>query len=226
VFYDKVNSCVYKTATNTANVVKWYAHADEVITSYCLRVPKIHTVIGDTIKMEYIPFDNSPSRVDTVFVRDILQKFQDFLPVSSSASSSAYVERCTKRMTDVLDGKSLKTLQNILHYAMGQTPHTFGHGDFSYENVLWSREHSDRVYLIDPIYEDGLFSSYVIDAAKYCLTLDRAGHTEMAEELRLRINLGKTLRAHELGHLCRMYPYSPDKLGILTEIYHLIHVLR
>ena len=226
VFYDRVNSCVYKTASNTANAVKWFDYANETVTSYLLKLPKIHTVIGDTIKMEYIPFDNAEKRIVIPFIVEIVNRFAETLPISFESKDS-YVARCASRMKDVLDASTYEQLVGILSEAMAKTENTFGHGDFSYENVLWALEEKDcNVYLIDPIYEEGLYSSWIIDAAKYTITLELAGLRDKADELRHTLDLGFVLRAHELGHLCRMYSYTNNKLGLLTEIYHLIHVLR
>jgi capsule biosynthesis phosphatase len=227
VFYDEVNSCVYKTASNTANVIKWFDHIKKTdIISYTLRLPEIYTVIGDTIKMEYIQFDNKESRIVIPFIVDILNRFAENESISRAIEQS-YIDRVTKRMKDVLDAKAYSDLEVIMQGAMNLTPASFGHGDLSYENVLWSTEQNDcNVYLIDPIYEPDLYSSWIIDSAKYVITLELAGLQKKAEELRSMLGLGFVLRAHELGHLCRMYPYSNNKLGLLTEIYHLIHVLR
>ncbi len=42
------------------------------------------------------------------------------------------------------------------------TPYTFGHGDASFENIM-SDKYGKEVYFIDPIQEESLYSSWVID---------------------------------------------------------------
>lgn len=53
VVRDMHTNTVLKTAKNTANAVLWYNGAEQNMGGK-FYVPKIHTVIGDTIRMEYI----------------------------------------------------------------------------------------------------------------------------------------------------------------------------
>jgi len=217
VYYDEAADAVFKTASNTASAVAWY----EVAKKY-VNIPKIHSVIGDTIKMERLhPFTGSIS--DVLY---LLKTFRDLPPLHSGLLRYRYVDRCLHRIqTELENDLDFKLLDQILTYAAEVVPVTFSHGDFSISNVM-AGPSGRTVYLIDPINDPTLLSSWVIDLAKLYMSIGfefsdnderRFMIEQFAEENGVALD---ALRAHEVAHYCRVYPYASDdkKKFILSQL--------
>lgn len=216
VYYDKVSDAVYKTASNTHSVVSWYEKAKE----YGFNVPKIYSVIGDTIKMEKLPDRGG----DCFFKKalNICKEFSQYPKFHSGTLKHMYVNRCFSRIKDdnLYDEKFLTI---VLQYAAeGAAQYqSFSHGDFSHSNILFNK---DIVYLIDPINDPTLLSSWIIDLAKLYMSI----HLDFGnEDHRLsqiidfcsenKISM-EVILANVVGHYCRVYPYAnEDKKTIIKE---------
>lgn len=216
VEYDRMNKCVYKTASNTPSVVKWFDHANRL--GYY--VPEIHTVIGDTIKMEYIdssePFDPMTA---LVLAFSFAPHAHVYYP--EKVKYSSYVERCVSRARGVFAIADVTLIETLLTSIEESTPYTFSHGDFSISNLL---THGGQMYMIDPISDPGLYSSFVIDIAKLYTTA-RMHSPAIADVIRSNFieefdsPRGDTvLDIHSIGHLLRMYPYATsEKKGYIYK---------
>lgn len=219
VYYDSLSDAVYKTAKNTKSVIEWYTYA-----SPHYNVPKIYSVIGDTIKMENLEeFAGCFSRI-----LEVCYSFRNLPKMHVGLLPTRYVDRCLHRISDTLRTQTsinLTLLENILYYAASTVPQSFSHGDFSVSNIM-SDKSGHSVYLIDPINDPTLLSSWVVDLAKLYMSIgfefsdtdERIKKIELfAFEKGIPLDL---LRAHEIGHLCRVYPYADDtrKVKILDRI--------
>jgi capsule biosynthesis phosphatase len=223
VYYDGVTGCVYKTATNSHSAIQWYEHANKL--GY--NTPHVHNIIGTTIRMSRLP-EYTGTVKDAV---DGIVSFKNHKPLNGNPSRIDYVNRCTHRITGSVSDASFKVIQKMLIYAMNNTPYTFGHGDCSCPNIMGSEKDSSAPAFIDPINDNSLYSSYVIDLAKYYASIDMFNRdsklkTQILENVTVDHGV---IKAHAVGHLCRVLPYAPteaDKQHITTLIENQIHAFR
>lgn len=219
VYYDKLSDAVYKTAPNSISAVEWYkaAHALGV------HVPKVYSLIGTTIKMSRLP--EYSGSVESVL--DIIQRFSNYPPLHSVKPQS-YVNRCLARVEDVLEKKTRDTLYDALTKVMQDTASTFSHGDMSYTNVMGCIGSPITPCLIDPINDPSLYSSYYIDYAKLYMSYGLVGNSYMQNLVRTLSCVPRdVLSIHEIGHLCRIYPYAErEQNRILNLIHTKTHALR
>jgi hypothetical protein len=220
VYYDKVTDSVYKTASNSIAAVEWY----KVAASYGYATPHIHNLIGETIRMERLPEYTG----NTQGVLDTLGHYAGHAAMHPEVSQYSYVLRCVNRLNDPDFTVSDRMLvSNRLTSAMYHTPLTFSHGDASISNVMGCNDLTQYPCMIDPLNDPSLYSSWVIDVAKLYMSLELCGgeHERSYIESKNLMPL-ETLRAHELGHLCRVYPYAKNRTYIQQLIKTKINALR
>lgn len=237
VYYDKASGNIVKVHKEyPGKVIEWYEAAED----RGFKVPKIYSLIGNTIRMERLhPYgcEYLGMNIDNVFQK--IMKFDSRVPLEGYQEPKMqaglyrdYIERCKNRidnqeLNDFLEKHMLKEYPN--------TPYTFSHGDASFENIM-SDKYGEEVYFIDPIQEPGLYSSWVIDFSKYyaSMALKREIINERCVERNLvknhlykNINI-KTIQIHAIANLCRMYPYANKewKVGILDTIKKLCNEVK
>jgi hypothetical protein len=221
VYYDKVTDSVYKTSKNTQSVVRWF----EAARWYGYNVPGVHSVIGDTIRMQYLNTYGG----DITNVLGIVYTFASHPPLQvAEVSTDSYISRCRSRVKDVLSLEDYSFVYLVLHEAMRQTPATFSHGDCSISNIMSGPNDSTAVYFIDPINDPTLYSSWVIDIAKLYTSIGLNDPLDgQLDLIEYYSNIEfEVLKAHEIGHLCRMYAYAKDKPSLLQHLKNKINAAR
>lgn len=215
---------VHKTANNTQNVVLWYNMAQR----YGFNVPGIHKVIGNTMTMDYIDgitYENHMKACEPNFtaVLDLCKTFNGFPPMNN-ASFDSYIDRIgthyenSKLRINGIDRYIVK-----LSNSANRIPATFNHGDLSIDNIILKDR---KLFLIDPIYEPTLYSSYMIDLAKFVMSLNRFKLTD--DYTRFYINGGicgmdtDTIRLLEISHWIRFYKYTNNREEVAHQISTLI----
>jgi hypothetical protein len=87
---------------------------------------------------------------------------------------------------------------------------SFCHGDFSLDNVIQHKE-TKEVYLIDPIFPDNLYRSWLLDAGKLVHSLRRNGYEEQASYVLFQLsNSPRTeemILAMEISQWIRLVKY-------------------
>lgn len=220
VFYDKTANAVFKTAKNTHTAVAWYAFAKEHY-----NVPVIYSVIGETIKMQKLDEYKGPFER----ILNVCYDFRQFPPLHPGLLPYRYVDRCLHRIRTELGDTALdwKFLDSILDYASHVVPVTFSHGDFSHSNIMsHDMVQGQGVYLIDPINDPTLLSSWIIDLAKLYMSIELDFINEIDDRLKqieIFANDKKVpldvLHAHVIGHYCRVFPYADqDKKDLILNI--------
>jgi tRNA A-37 threonylcarbamoyl transferase component Bud32 len=112
----------------------------------------------DTITTSYIE-GKYCSNVGLVV--ETLSKFKNTAP-TNTATFDSYIQRINTHLTN---NSSIQNSSKLLSKLSTINPsNTFNHGDFSIHNQI---ENSNRLYLIDPIYSEDIFQSYILDAAKH-----------------------------------------------------------
>lgn len=223
VYYDAVSDCVYKTASNSHSAIQWYSAA----ASLGYETPHIHSIIGSTIRMSRLP--EYTGNVNDV-IKTIIS-FGDHQPCRGNSNFDLYVSRCVGRVTGILSSDTLLRIKESLLRAMEKTPFTFGHGDCSSYNIMGSDANPNKPAFIDPINDDDLYSSYIIDLGKYYGSIDIFKQDESIKDEILRCipqEIHSVVKTHAVGHMCRCLPYAPtdeDKKHITTLIENQTYVL-
>jgi len=195
VIHDHFNNAVLKTADNTSSVVEWLKWFDKA--KLYTNVPKINSVIGTTISMEYI--SHKPEMFKLREVIDIITKFSAIEPIySQKGNKTRYIFRCLDRVKNDLSTEEIGQIESLLQETLSKTKVSFSHGDMTISNILVNS--AGNHYLIDPISAPDLFSSWELDYSKLHLSLETSIRS-----------LTKNCIVHQIGHLCRMLPYSKKK---------------
>ena len=150
----RINNCVVKVTANSSNEVAWYNKALEIE----LDTPGVLSYDKNTIATRYVE-GTYCSNVSLVL--DTLSKFKN-TPPTNKANFNTYIERIKNHLENnilIQNKDKLLTLLGTIN-----PPNTFNHGDFSVHNQI---ESNGKLYLIDPIYSEDIYQSYVLDAAKH-----------------------------------------------------------
>lgn len=233
VYIDKATDDVVKVHKEyPGKVIEWFEAAE----NRGYKVPKVRSLIGNTIRMERLyeytgSIDNIIQKIMKFDGRVPLEGYQE--PREQYGLYRKYIDRCCNRLPDE---KSIDLfLREYLLKEYENTPYTFGHGDASFENIM-SDKYGKEVYFIDPIQEESLYSSWVIDLGKlyasYFLKTtplsDRIIERNLEKNhLYKNINI-KTIQIHAIANLCRMYPYADSnwKINILKAITTLCNKVK
>lgn len=219
VTFNRATQSVSKTASNTRSVIEWFEKAE----TYAFGVPVINTVIGDTINMEIL----NPTHLDfygdqlAAVLKD-LKRFSKIPPIHVIEPES-YVDRCIRRICETPHANFGDDLGRIIEFAERNTIPSFSHGDFSVSNIM---QKDGNIIYIDPINDHTLLSSWIVDAAKLYMTINpecRPVIENFVVEMKSSVAV---LEAHEIGHMCRVYPYLTDKLVGMDMVYEKTEMLK
>lgn len=154
----RVNRFVVKKTESSISEARWYKKAKELD----FNIPEVLSYDVDTICTEFIRGNRSRNKK---LIVDTLIKFKS-TPPTNDAGFDSYVNRISEHL---INNPSIQNGDKLLEKLRLISPtNTFNHGDFSTLNQL---ESGDLLYLIDPIYSENLFQSYVIDSAKYLFSI-------------------------------------------------------
>lgn len=202
---------VYKTHPNSKQAVEWYMLVDRLgFTTF--DTPKIHTLIGDTICMDFIQQSFTTKR-----------RYEDFIHILTQFHCVNHMDipnfdSFTKRIVEHIDlsnsvNNEIINKWAILHYLREiwdfmNTQRSFCHGDLSLDNVLYSE---GKIYLIDPIYLPDMYSSWLLDASKLLHSIRRNN-----------LDVNPFIKEFEFtfGSFCR------TKILLILEITQWIRILK
>jgi len=196
---EKRGNKVYKTHSNSLQAANWYQKAKSIV-----NVPKIYSVIGDTICMEYIE-SNCDLKVEKI--DEILQEFKK---IPSYVDFNVYIKRIENHL-ELYNPKYknfvLEKLKSIECF-MNKNK-SFCHGDFSIDNMICRDE---KIYLIDPNYDENSYSSWLLDLSKLLMSTKRFNEDLIYKFFKEKYkNISNTLNILELSHWIRMRKYTKDK---------------
>jgi tRNA A-37 threonylcarbamoyl transferase component Bud32 len=154
----RFNNCVIKKSVSSKSEVEWYNKALEI----GLNIPNVLSYDIDTITTSFV---EGTTCYDINLIIDTLRKFKSTKP-TNKINFNSYIDRISYHLKNNPNiknqSKLLKLLNNI------NPPNTFNHGDFSTHNQI---QFDNKLYLIDPIYSEDLYQSYVIDTAKHLFSV-------------------------------------------------------
>jgi len=154
----RINDCVVKKSSSSKQEVNWYNKAIEI----GIDIPTVLSYDNDTIATSFID-GKTCENVDLIL--NTLKKFKNTKP-TNKVNFNSYIERIKTHLNNnpqIKGGNKLIDLLNTIN-----PPNTFNHGDFSTHNMI---ETEGKLYLIDPIYSEDLFQSYILDAAKHLFSV-------------------------------------------------------
>ena len=194
---------IYKTHKNAIDAAKWYAKAAPLI-----NVPKIHSLIGETLCMEYLQSNGENFKID-----DIIGMINTFSMGPAQGVFPLYLEKLKAHCDYHNDyHEIIDFLEKDLDYF--DVEKSFMHGDLSIENIITT---DNGAYLIDPLWSEDQYSSYLLDISKMMCSL--ALHGRMFERdiffnkclKEFDIN-GVTIHALVMAHYIRILKYAPNKI--------------
>ena len=193
---EKRGNKVYKTHKNSLQSASWYQKAKSIT-----NVPKIYSVIGDTICMEYIE-NNCDLKLE-----EIDKILQEFKKIPTYTDFNVYIQRIKSHLDiynptyqdDVI--KMLKSIENFMNKNK-----SFCHGDFSIDNMIC---HNSEIYLIDPNYEENAYSSWLLDLSKLLVSAKRFNEKLIYDFFKEKYkNIKDILNILEISHWIRMRKYT------------------
>jgi capsule biosynthesis phosphatase len=213
------NGRIYKTGKDSLNASKWYKIAGSFF-----NVPKVYSLIGDTICLEFIE-QNSPLSLQKVI--KVIELFKE-IPVPKEDLFHAYIERIkahcefSNKFFEIIP--FLEGIQSFCN-----DNNSFCHGDLTVENILMN---NGEPFLIDPIYDEGYsYSSYLLDITKFAYSLRKhklqIEYDYFMTHFQSKIPL-LVLIILELSHWIRVYKYAPEdqKKSIENTINEILTVVK
>jgi hypothetical protein len=196
---EKRGNKIYKTHPDSIDAAKWYNMAAPIINT-----PIVHSVIGNTISLEYLHDSGRKFKIDEL--NEIINKFSMY---RTYVPFEKYVEKIREHCE--INGM-FSDLVPILerHTDYFNKFSTFMHGDLSLENIIDTER---GLYLIDPIYSENNWSSFLLDISKMLHSYRK--YNRMFE---YEVFLGTWLRNKDLNLDIRMLK--------LLEITQNIRVLK
>lgn len=213
---------VYKTHPDSLRAGEWYKIARSFF-----NVPEIHSLIGQTLCMEYIQETTKVIKMPDIIK---LLKTMAYIPFVEEGYENLYghyVQRLVNHINLAKDNAPM--FQDWLSYQTYEfnvfynDNRSFCHGDLTLENILVK---NDKMYLIDPIFENdrNTYSSWLLDATKFLYSLRL--HNMMTEYYWIYKTLRgqgietKYLKLMEASHCIRVYKYAPfEKKLKITQMY-------
>jgi len=211
----RINDCVVKKSSSSKQEVNWYNKAIEI----GIDIPTVLSYDNDTIATSFID-GKTCENVDLIL--NTLKKFKNTKP-TNKVNFNSYVERIKTYLNNnpqIKGGNKLIDLLNTIN-----PPNTFNHGDFSTHNMI---ETEGKLYLIDPIYSEDLFQSYVIDAAKHLFStlyysLNPELYNQCYNEYITKLNINET--ALDILIACESIRVANRKKQLIDISNNLIDIL-
>jgi capsule biosynthesis phosphatase len=202
------NDRVYKTHKNSIHAAKWYSVASSMV-----NVPKVHSLIGQTICMEHLKSNGRTFKID-----DIVEAIGNFGHATCPGDFETYLVKMFLHCEE--HGKYHEIIGVLKqHEDFFNELTSFMHGDLSIENIIVT---DNGTYLIDPLWDPEYYSSFLLDISKMMCSLRL--HKRMFEydyfKVKCRIKFKgwpwvfnvKALSALELSHFIRMLKYAPENM--------------
>lgn len=240
---------VYKTANNSIQAAAWYDKAQSFF-----EVPEVHSLIGNTICLEYIQSNGRPIKISDIIA--IIGKMMKIPYISKHENNFLFYENrikehlknmhkffaaenrkaiCNEEMCTTFDEVWPKFSRMFRYFQTNpqfKYFYSFCHGDFSLENII----NTDRgLVLIDPIYESdkSTWSSWILDLTKMLHSLRKHGRQEEYEYLMNSVVIEyeklfltkETCKYLEITQFIRVFKYAPDNIKP-SIIQHIANIFK
>lgn len=200
---EKRGDRIFKTHHDSLDAANWYKMAAPLV-----NVPIVYSMIGETLSLEFIEDNGQYFKLD-----DVNNNIDKFKMYKTPKYYEKYIERVNThiRYNNLFDNfKPYLYGIDIVKYCDDRS--TFMHGDLSLENVI----QSDRgLFLIDPIYNEDQWSSYLLDISKMLHSFRKYNRMfEYEVFMNMWIDKGedeRILRILEITQWIRIYKYAPEE---------------
>lgn len=218
----RIGNQVIKSGCGSAKQAEWYSAAAKL----GINVPKVTSIVGDTIYMTYIPGipgnQLNAIRMDDIYRIISLISFFSMQKGNYTFSSEKLAERVLSHLGSV--GKTWLDYPFLFDFLKSHdmfyaSQASFCHGDLSLSNTIFNER---EIFLIDPIPNDN-YSSYLLDYGKLLFSFDGGEmflHEEEPDEIEeafsklcdlLSANgILKEVRAIEATYWLRLLKYTKD----------------
>jgi len=211
---EKRGNKIYKTHKNSLSAASWYNKAKNIV-----NVPKVYSVIGNTICLEYIE-NNCELKVEEI--DKILQIFKN---IPAYIDFETYINRIKDHMNLYNPNYKSFIIEELwkINLFMNENK-SFCHGDFSIDNMICK---DNKIYLIDPNYDENLYQSWLIDLSKLLMSAKRFNNDLIYNYFYNKYkNLKNVLKLLELTHWIRMRKYTNDKKFVDKNINQLLEKIK
>lgn len=213
---------VIKTAKNSTEVAAWYEYA---VNKFAVDLPEIHSIIGDTITMEYI---KQSGRFGGEQLDEVIKFISYFSNDKTHAPFSTYIARVKDHLDLCKHPRTEEIIVLLYQWESFMDQHkSFCHGDLTIGNTI---VHKDYVYLIDPNPTRNVWTSYLLDYAKLYQSLHfnydtvfmdqeepLVSYADLAAVLTQK-DLHMPVLVLELTHWIRMIKYKEPKWhGLIND---------
>lgn len=151
---EKRGNRIFKTHHDSLDAAKWYNMASPLV-----NVPRVYSMIGQTLSLEYLESNDHNFKID-----DVNTAILKFSLYRTKQPFSTYIDRMKSHCEANNDFWEILLLlqdQNFIDYCEKHS--SFMHGDLSLENIIQTDK---GMFLIDPIYKEDNWSSYLLDITK------------------------------------------------------------
>lgn len=186
---------VYKRHPNSLECAVWYKEASNII-----KTVKVHSLIGDTLCLEYIEKTDEPK------IHQIDHIIQKFKSIPADEDINTYIDRIQDHLNIYNPYYKEKVINTLKTYSTVYNENkSFSHGDMSLDNMI---NRNGILYLIDPIKPKGLYSSWMLDVAKILHSSKRFNKPKIYDYfIKKYTELSFELLLLELTHWIRMRSY-------------------
>jgi len=201
---EKRGDRIFKTHHDSIDAAKWYNMAAPLV-----NVPIVHSMIGQTLCLEYLEDNGAYFKMGDV--NDIIDIFSMY---KIDKPFDLYIERMLNHVkvnNDFHDIEQLLRQSDAALKFIGKG--SFMHGDLSLENIIQTDK---GLYLIDPIYKEDQWNSYLLDISKMLHSYRKYNRMfEYEVFLNTWIKKGEDeyiLRLLEVTQWIRVVRYIPDPI--------------
>lgn len=212
---DKVErhgNTVYKFSENCFNEYRWYQNA-----GYIIKVPKIYSLVEQTLSMEYIGETESPTISS---IENILNTFKN--TPTRPTKFNTYLDSLEphfKYYSPDYCGFVIKELKRCSKYYESNT--SFCHGNFTLEHLI-SRD--GVLYLVSPGWCQELWSSWLLDVSKLLQNSRQNENQIVYNYFKNKYNT-KEIKLLEITQWIKMRTQYPNKPYVDTQIKSLLEQL-
>lgn len=219
-----IGNKVIKKGPNLQPQVDWYKRVSSKLPY--VKTPKIYTFYGDTLELEYIKGVQLNEVIDTTNIHDLMRLVEDIYILDTSIAGVPMWDTMRQRIVDHLmlnpiphQNEIINEIIDIEDFMNDNT--SFMHGDLTLGNIIASL---NGLYVIDPNYINGVYSSFILDYGKIYQSLHK-GYEEMF--LGAKINPKRELVFNKFEELINKdYGESYVYAIRLAEIIHYIRMLK
>lgn len=204
---------VFKTAKNSIQAAAWFNIAKNFIPTI-----KVHSLIGETLCIDYV------TATDTPKVDQIEKYLEIFKSIKSYVPFDTYIDRI-KTHLDLYNPSYYKDVISLLYEIKDfcDENKSFCHGDFTLDNMIMT----DKLYMIDPIYDPNCYSSWLLDLSKLVQNSRRFGNSTIKSYFENKFSkILKCIKILELTHWIRMRKYTDDKEFVDSNIITVLNEIK